>query len=105
MVEFVLDLEEIDRDVALLKLTDAAGISLEHLPEKLSGMAALIRSQAIELKENSKRAQLQHDTIQAQIALLKEARDILKDVRLCACADCLRVIHPLLAKLDATLKS
>jgi len=44
-----------------------------------------IRAQAIEIAEKG--------------GLVKEERAILKDVRLCACADCLNIIDPLLAKL------
>jgi len=46
---------------------------------------ACIRAQTIEIAEKG--------------GLLKETRAILKDIRLCACVDCLTIIDPLLAKL------
>ena len=109
MAEFTLDLDEIDRDVALLKLTDAAGVSLEKLPEKLAAMAARIRALNVELQGASERAQLVHEAVErlkvesgAQKALLKEAR------QLCAAYAPMEKNGgrhaALLAKLDEVLK-
>jgi len=83
--EPVLDLDEIDRDIALLKLTDVAGISLEYLPEKLTMMATCIRAQNREIErlnqelaENSKRAQLLHNAIKELTLEIAEKGALLK---------------------------